>query len=97
MERQPGTLDGPVSFGKNFITKVRKHINQVRSRGPVLEDIPSPGRGGAERVAQIIQDRVAQGGGRDTTFADKPAVAFEDEGVTYLFRPNGEFWTILGN
>jgi Pretoxin HINT domain len=43
MERQPGTLEGPVSFGKNFMIKVRKHINQVRNRGSVLEDIPSPG------------------------------------------------------
>jgi hypothetical protein len=42
-------------------------------------------------------ERVAKGGGRATTFADEPAVAFEDGGVTYIFKPNGEFWTILGN
>jgi hypothetical protein len=96
-ERQPGTLAGPPNFGKNFMKKTRKHIDQVRNRGSVPEDIPSPGNGGAERLVQIIRDRVAHGGGRDTIFADEPAVAFEDQGVTYIFRLNGEFWTILGN
>jgi len=90
-------LNGPVSFGKNFATKVRKHIDQIRNRGAVEEDIPSPGHGGLERVEQIIRDRVAKGGGRTTTYAGEPAVAFEDGGVTYIFRPNGEFWTVLGN
>jgi hypothetical protein len=48
----PGSLSGPVVFGKNFDKKVRKHIDQVRNRGPIREDI---------------------------------------------FRPDGEFWTILVN
>ena len=90
-------LSGPVTFGKNFDTKVRKHIDQVRNRGPIKDPIPSPGKGGIERIEQIIRDRVAQGGGRATSYADEAAVAFEDGGVTYIFRPNGEFWTILGN
>ncbi len=85
----PATLNGPVQFGE--------HIQQVRRRVVPAEDIPVPGQGGIERVKQIIIDRVTQGGGRTTTFADEPAVAFEDGGVTYIFRPNGEFWTILGN
>ena len=93
----PGALNGPVSFGKNFATKVRKHIDQIRNRGSVKEAIPSPGQGGLARVEQIIRDRVAQGGGRATTYAGEAAVAFEDGGVTYIFRPNGEFWTVLGN
>ncbi len=29
--------------------------------------------------------------------AEEAAVAFEDGGVTYIFRTAGEFWTILGN
>lgn len=90
-------LQGEVSFGKNVDKKIRKHIDQVRNRGPVKEDIPSPGRRGIERVQEIIRQRVAQGGGRATTFADEPAIAFEDGGVTYIFRPSGEFWTILVN
>jgi hypothetical protein len=93
----PSLLTGPVTFGENFAKKVRKHIDQVRNRGPVKEDIPSPGRGGLERVEQIIRDRVAQGSGRATTYAGEAAVAFEDGGVTYIFRAGGEFWTILGN
>lgn len=48
-------------------------------------------------MREIIEKRVAQGGGKDTTFADQSAVAFEDGGVTYIVRPDGEFWTILGN
>jgi len=90
-------LSGPVSFGDNFAKKVRKHVDQVRNRGPALEAIPSPAKGGIERIQQIIRDRVAQGGGRATTFAGEAAVAFEDGGVTYIFRSTGEFWTILGN
>jgi hypothetical protein len=90
-------LGGPVTFGSNFAKKVRKHIDQVRNRGPVHEAIPSPARGGIERVQQIIRDRVARGVGRTTTFAGEAAVAYEDGGVTYILRPSGEFWTILGN
>jgi hypothetical protein len=90
-------LTGPITFGENFAKKVRKHIDQVRNRGPVREDIPSPGRGGLERVERIIRDRVARGAGRATAYAGEAAVAFEDGGVTYIFRTSGEFWTILGN
>jgi hypothetical protein len=96
-EAAPPLLTGPITFGENFAKKVRKHIDQVRNRGPVQEDIPSPGRGGLERVERIIRDRVATGAGRATTYAGEAAVAFEDGGVTYIFRTNGEFWTILGN
>lgn len=96
-ERQPGTLSGPVQLGKNFEKKVRKHIDQVRNRVTPPEDIPSPGKGGIKRVAEIIHERVAKGGGREATYAGETVVAFEDGGVTYIFRSNGEFWTILGN
>jgi hypothetical protein len=97
MTRSPGTLDGPVRFGKNFDKKVRKHIDQVRNRVSPPENIAAPSASGIDRVRRIIEDRVAAGRGRDTTFADEPAVAFEDGGATYIFRPDGEFWTILGN
>ena len=90
-------LSGPVTFGDNFAKKVRKHIDQVRNRGPVKDPLPSPGKGGIEELKKIIRKRVAEGGGRLTTFAGEPAIAFEDGGVTFMFRPNGEFWTILGN
>jgi hypothetical protein len=90
-------FSGPVSFGENFAKKVHKHIDQVRSRGPTCEAIPSPAKGGVERVRSIIQDRVARGAGRATKFAGEAAVAFEDGGVTYIFKTTGEFWTILGN
>jgi hypothetical protein len=96
-EGASAALEGEVNFGKNFDTKVRKHIDQVRNRGPVKEDIPSPGKGGIQRIEQIIRERVARGGGRATTYAGERAVAFEDGGVTYIFRPSGGFWTILGN
>lgn|SRR5487761_1813375 len=90
-------FSGPLQFGENFPKKVRKHIDQVRHRGPVKDNIPSPGDGGIERVEQIIRDRVALGGGRLTTFADERALAFEDGAVTYIIREDGTFWTILSN
>ena len=86
-----------INQGKNFLSKVRKHIDQVRNRLATSEAIPKVSQGGAERVWEIIQQRVAQGGGRPTTFAGEAAIAFEDGGVTYIFRESGEFWTILGN
>ena len=91
------TCPTQVSFGKNFDKKVRKHIDQVRNRGPVKDPIPSPSQGGAASVRKIITDRVAKGGGRRTTYAGEDAWAYEDGGVTYILRMNGEFWTILGN
>lgn len=90
-------LSGPIRFGTNFEKKVRKHIDQIRNRVIPAENIPSPGRGGIKRVEQIIRDRVAKGGGSATTYAGDAAVAFEDGRVTYIFRPDGEFWTILKN
>lgn len=86
-----------VSWGKNVDKKIRKHIDQVRNRGDVVDDIPSPGKSGIERVQEIIRQRVAQGGGRPTTYAGEAATAFEGGGVTYILRENGEFWTILKN
>ena len=80
-----------------FCKKVRKQIDQIPHRGPVREDIPSPGKGGLERVEEIIRDRVAKGAGRPTTFADEPAVAFEDGAVTYIIRQDGTFWTVVSN
>ena len=93
----PNAASGPVQLGKNFEKKVRKHIDQVRNRVTPPEDIPSPGKGGIKRVAEIIHERVAKGGGREATYAGETVVAFEDGGVTYIFRSNGEFWTILDN
>jgi hypothetical protein len=58
--RQPGTLSGPVQLGKNFEKKVRKHIDQVRNRVIPREDIPSPAKGGFDRVTEIIHERVAK-------------------------------------
>lgn len=91
------SLSGPVEFGPNFAKKMRKHIDQIRNRGSIREDIPAPGKGGIERVAEIVRDRVANGGGRSTTYADAPAVAYEDGAVTYIIHPDGEFWTVLSN
>lgn len=90
-------LDGPLQFGQNFAKKVRKHIDQVRRRRPVMEDVAPPGKSGIDRVEQIIRDRVALGGGRPTTFAGEAAEAFGDGNVTYIIRLDGTFWTILSN
>jgi hypothetical protein len=89
---------GGPRFGSNFAKKVRKHINQVRHRQPgVVDNIPSPGLGGIGQVESIIRNRVAQGGGELTTYAGQSAIRYIDDGMTYIFRQNGEFWTILGN
>ena len=50
-----------------------------------------------KRVEEIVRQRVASGGGRTTTFAGEPAIAFEDGAVTYLIHPDGRFWTVLSN
>ncbi|MGD0094705.1 MAG: hypothetical protein ABSE73_32750 [Planctomycetota bacterium] len=92
------TASGGPRFGLNFLTKVRKHIDQVRRRVPgKIERIPKPERGGAQQISEIIAGRVKKGGGRFTTFAGKRAIVYADGGVSYVFRENGEFWTILRN
>jgi hypothetical protein len=88
---------GPLDFGENFPKKVRKHIDQIRNRGPVREGILAPGKSGIKRVEEIVRERVAQGGGRATTFAGAPALAFEDGAVTYVTHPDGRFWTVLSD
>jgi hypothetical protein len=89
---------GGPRFGLNFLTKVRKHIDQVRRRVPgKIERIPRPDSGGAAQIEEIIASRVKKGGGRFTTFAGARAIVYEDGGVSYVFRENGEFRTILRN
>ena len=83
------------SFGKNTDKKIRKHINQVRNRHGVKQDIPSPGNGGNEMVRNIIRDRVRQGGAEYRPYSGQPAYRFHDGKVEYVVRPNGDFWTIL--
>ncbi len=87
-----------LTFGENFSKKVRKHIDQVRKRYEgTVDDIPSPGKGGIDRVQQIIMERIAQGGGYAGTYAGEPATFYTDGGVVYVVRESGEFWTILRN
>jgi len=83
------------TFGKNADKKIRKHINQVRYRNGLKQDIPSPGNGGNEMVRDIVRARVEQGGGVYRPYAGQPAYRYADGNVEYVIRPNGEFWTIL--
>ena len=86
------------SFSKNFPKKVRKHIDQVRKRyNGHIDKIPSPNKGGIETVKNIIKNRVAQGRGYRSNYAGQPAFFYKDGNVVYVFRENGEFWTILKN
>ena len=86
------------SFSKNFPKKVRKHIDQVRKRyNSHIDKIPSPNKGGIETVKNIIKNRVAQGGGYRSSYASQPAFFYKDGNVVYVFKENGEFWTILKN
>jgi hypothetical protein len=96
-DRQVRECGGP-RFGPNFLTKVRKHIDQVRRRVPgKIERIPKPERGGMEQTWEIIAGPVKKGGGRFTTFAGRRAIVYEDGGVSYVFREDRKFWTILRN
>jgi hypothetical protein len=63
----------------------------------IKENIPKSDKGGFEMVKGIIKKRVAQGGGYQSTYAGEKAIFYKDGGVTYVFRLNGEFWTILVN
>ena len=99
-QRQRPQPETPKSckFTKNFSKKVRKHIHQVRKRNPnCVDDIPTPGKGGVEAIKNIIKKRVAQGGGRWSTYAGEPALFYKDGGVVYVLKENGAFWTILKN
>ena len=82
-------------FGKNTEKKIRKHIDQVRNRHGIKQDIPRPRDGGNEIVKEIIRKRVEQGGGVYKPYAGQPAFRYFDGNVEYIIRPNGQFWTIL--
>lgn len=82
------------SWGPNYKRKIRRHIQQMREKYPELRKAR---KGGIEDAQQVIEDRVAQGGGEATTYAGEDAIRFEDGPVTYIFRESGEFWTILSN
>lgn len=86
-----------VTFGKNFATKVKKHIHQVRYRYGSKEDIPSPGKGGVEAVKRIIRKRILAGKGYESTYSGEPVTMYEDGKVVYVVRKNNELWTILRN
>ena len=93
----PNEDDFPI-FGENFDKKVRKHIDQVRKRyDNEIERIPSPNKGGAKRIREIIKERIARGGGRPSTFSGEPVTIFEDGKVVYVIKKDGQFWTILRN
>lgn len=50
-----------------------------------------------EQTWEIIAGPVKKGGGRFTTFAGRRAIVYEDGGVSYVFREDRKFWTILRN
>jgi len=89
-----------VKWGSNMMKKFRKHIQQMRDRykkvGGEQDDLALDDAG-VEKIKKIIQDRVARGGGDKDTYAEEEVVKYVDQGVTYFFRPDGTFWTILGN
>ncbi|MGB4708013.1 MAG: hypothetical protein WBH28_06095, partial [Fuerstiella sp.] len=87
-----------LSFGENVEKKVRKHIDQVRKRADgQIDRIPSPSQGGVDAVKNIIQERIAKGGGVKTTFGGQDVMSFNDGGVSYILKMDGTFWTILKN
>jgi len=97
-EQSLKSIQTAVRFGDNFPKKVRKHIDQVRKRyDGIIDDIPSPGKGGLDRVQEIITKRISQGGGYPSTYAGEAATFFKDGNVVYVVRESGEFWTILKN
>ena len=94
----PDRTKQDVNFGDNFKKKARKHVDQMRKRYEgKLDNIPKLGKGGFEKIQQIIKERVAEGGGYESTYSGQKATFYPDGGVVYVIRENGNFWTILKN
>ena len=94
----PGTVDPNIepTFGENFGSKIKTKLNQLRKKYPEVRDAKG---GGIEDALAIAQQRVAQGGGRvgpPVGQGETAAIYFEDGPVTWVFRPNGEFWSMRG-
>lgn len=83
-----------MKIGKTFERKIREHWPEFVARHG---DLPKIRRGGLEEAERLIRERVARGGGVLTTFERTPVVSYHDGPISYIFRPNGEFWTILNN
>ena len=85
------------TFASNFGSKIKSKLNQLRKKYP---EVRSANAGGIDDALRIAQARVAQGGGRvgppiGQGFAY--AIYFEDGPVTWIFRPNGSFWSMFTN
>ena len=75
--------------------QVKKKIAQSREKFAIQTEEIAYGADGIEDVKEVINKRVAKGGGYKATHAGKPAIFFEDGNVIYVFTPDGEFVTIL--
>lgn len=93
-DAEPVWVHNKCLWGKNWKKKIRKHIHQMRQQHPGL---PRAGRGGLEKARDLIDVRVAQGGGRATSFAGEAAIAYESGAYSIITKPDGTFWTVLGN
>jgi len=86
-----------------FLKKARKHIDQMRKRHPgTVTPIPAIRKdqaGAVSMIQDIINKRVAQGGGtiRPPGGSFPNTVEYVDGNVSYIFSQNGDFVTILKN
>jgi hypothetical protein len=85
------------TFGENFGSKIKSKLNQLRKKYPTVREAK---KGGIDDALAIAKNRVAQGGGRvgpPVGQGEICAIYFEDGPVTWVFRPNGQFWSMRKN
>ena len=86
---------GP-TFKSNFASKVRTKLNQLRKKYPHVRK----GKEGIADAKAIAEGAVNRGGGRlgpPVGGGESHAFYYEDGPVTWVFRPNGEFWSMRNN
>ena len=64
---------------------MRNTSTKYETESLLLKTFPHQARGN-QTCCEIIHERVAKGGGREATYAGETVVAFEDGGVTYIFK-----------
>lgn len=86
----------PVFDSTKFPSKVRSKLNQLRKRYPWIRR----GEEGVQDAQKLAEQAFKRGGGRvgpPVGQGEQFALYFEDGPVTWVFRPNGHFWSMRMN
>lgn len=90
------TITEPIIDSAKFSSKVRSKLNQLRKKYPDVRR----GAEGAADAQKLAEEAFRRGGGRvgpPVGQGADSALYFDDGPVTWVFRPDGTFWSMRIN